>query len=452
MSYSEMLVWLTQQDVNQMNDGLKLIKVKRIVTDCDKDEEKKTLDKGRDQGKITDPNGLELFPKLLCYNCLNYGHGARDCKAPFCNQCDVVRPDHKSNDCPNPKKKLGRRRSKITPMPKKTKDAVKPVMKSKRKRGLKAITTSSYQTDEDEEDSLRQEAESEWDNDDSVEELEGEEDISDRKRSRRIRTIKYNNERSYIRKTSRRSGVDILALHDSGAQAHATRSTKMLSETIQIYDRKHPGCTQLKGASGEDLNATAIGTIAGLEAPVIVADIEDDIIVSTTQLSTSNHWTVHPPIGVYPGVGVIVIKHNEIGNYGKLMTIGNEDNYSDPKTWNMSDIDILLPDMSPVMQLMKHQIAPPSSPKWMTIKRIQGMERLTSREQVLFSQRTWFAPKNLMKWYVKNIPSFPLTLSQIELHYDSQEVGFLRGHFTMRSHHQANISEIADELTEHKVY
>jgi len=226
MSYSEMLVWLTQQDINQMNDGLKLIKVKRIVTDCDKDEEKKTLDKGRDQGKITDPNGLELIPKLLCYNCLNYGHGARDCKAPYCNQCDAVRPDHKSNDCPNPKKKLGRRRSKITPMPKKTKDAVKPAMKFKRKRGLKAITTSSYQTDEDEEDSLRQEAESEWDNDDSVEELEVEECMSDRKRSQRIRTIKYNNERSYIRKTSRRSGIDNLALHDSGAQAHVTRSTK----------------------------------------------------------------------------------------------------------------------------------------------------------------------------------------------------------------------------------
>jgi hypothetical protein len=118
----------------------------------------------------------------------------------------------------------------------------------------------------------------------------------------------------------------------------------------------------------------------------------------------------------------------------------------------MSDIDILLPDMSPIMQLMEHQSTPPSSPKWMTIKRIQGMERLTSQEQVLFSQRTWFAPKNLMKWYVKNIPTFPITLSQIELYYDSQEVGFLRGHFTMRTHHQDNISEIADELREHRVY
>ncbi|NDB84979.1 MAG: hypothetical protein EB127_20095, partial [Alphaproteobacteria bacterium] len=109
----------------------------------------------------------------------------------------------------------------------------------------------------------------------------------------------YNNERTYIRKTSKRGHVDVLALHDSGAQAHAARSTKILSEVIQVYDRENPGCTQLKGASGEDLNASAIGIIAGLESPVIVADIDDDIIVSTNQLSSSNYWTVHPPIGVY---------------------------------------------------------------------------------------------------------------------------------------------------------
>jgi hypothetical protein len=82
-----------------------------------------------------------------------------------------------------------------------------------------------------------------------------------------------------------------------------------------------------------------------LEAPVIVANIEDDIIVSTIQLANSNHWTIHPPVGVYPGVGVIVVKHNEMGPYGKLMTIGNEDMYSNPNTWNRYDIDVLLPDI-----------------------------------------------------------------------------------------------------------
>ena len=71
---------------------------------------------------------------------------------------------------------------------------------------------------------------------------------------------------------------------------------------------------------------------------------------------------------------------------------------------------------------------------------------------MLFSQRTWFAPKHLMKWYAVNIPSFPLTVSQIELHFDSQEVEFLRGYFTARTYHQTNISELAEELKEQKVY
>ena len=48
-----------------------------------------------------------------------------------------------------------------------------------------------------------------------------------------MRTIKYNNERTFVRKTSKRSNMSILALHDSGAQAHAARSTKMLSEVIE---------------------------------------------------------------------------------------------------------------------------------------------------------------------------------------------------------------------------
>ena len=88
-----------------------------------------------------------------------------------------------------------------------------------------------------------------------------------------------------------------------------------------------------------------------------------------------------------------MIKHNEMGKYGKLMTIGNEDMYSDPNTLNMSEIDVLLPDMSPIMQLMEERHNPTSSLKWMTITRVQEMERLTSKEQVLFSQRTWFTPQ-----------------------------------------------------------
>ena len=73
----------------------------------------------------------------------------------------------------------------------------------------------------------------------------------------------------------------------------------MLSEIIQVYDRKDMNCVQLKGASGEDLNASAIGVFHGLESPVVVANIEDDIIVSTSQLASSNYWTIHPPAGVF---------------------------------------------------------------------------------------------------------------------------------------------------------
>ena len=50
-----------------------------------------------------------------------------------------------------------------------------------------------------------------------------------------------------------------------------------------------------------------------------------------------------------------MIKHNEMGKYGMLMTIGNEDMYSDPNTWNKSDIEVLIPDMSPILQLMEKQ-------------------------------------------------------------------------------------------------
>jgi hypothetical protein len=167
-------------------------------------------------------------------------------------------------------------------------------------------------------------------------------------------------------------------------------------------------CVQLKGASGEDRNASAIGVIHGLEAPVVVANIEDDIIVSTSQLASSIYWTIHPPAGVFPDVGVIIFEHNEVGSHGKLMTIGNNEMYSDPTTWNRYDIDIKIPDLSPILQLIDDIPIVRKNPKWMTMSRIQGMERLTSKKQVLLQQRMWFAPKKLMTWLIDNIPSFPL--------------------------------------------
>jgi len=36
MTYDEMVIWLTQQDINQMNDGLKVIKLKKILVEDEK--------------------------------------------------------------------------------------------------------------------------------------------------------------------------------------------------------------------------------------------------------------------------------------------------------------------------------------------------------------------------------------------------------------------------------
>ncbi|NDB84977.1 MAG: hypothetical protein EB127_20085, partial [Alphaproteobacteria bacterium] len=186
MSYDDMLIWLTQQDINQMNDGLKVIKIKKIIAESDKDYDKNKIDKGHARS-MADPNGLELIPRLQCFNCMNYGHGARDCNAPYCNQCEIIRPGHQSNACPNPKKKTGRRRVKAGSTPIKRKEVSKLNSKPKGKKSLKLITTSSYQTDEDEEKSLRHDAESEWENNNSEEGSEEETNMPDHKRSRRMR-------------------------------------------------------------------------------------------------------------------------------------------------------------------------------------------------------------------------------------------------------------------------
>ena len=59
MTYDEMLIWLTQQDINQMNDGLKVIRVKKIMAETEKDDSKKYADKVKGKINIVDPNGLE---------------------------------------------------------------------------------------------------------------------------------------------------------------------------------------------------------------------------------------------------------------------------------------------------------------------------------------------------------------------------------------------------------
>jgi hypothetical protein len=134
MTYDEMVIWITQQDINQMNDGLKAIKIKKILVESEKEDNKRYADKARGKTHIVDPNGLDLIPTLLCYNCMNYGHSARDCKAPYCNQCEIVRPDHQSNVCPNPKKKALRRRFGTKQDTRKGKRPVKSVVKNTTKK------------------------------------------------------------------------------------------------------------------------------------------------------------------------------------------------------------------------------------------------------------------------------------------------------------------------------
>jgi hypothetical protein len=415
MNFSDMCDWLKQQDINQLNDGLKAIKVKKIKAHQNSKESTDEVDSRKDQ-KFVDPNGLVLRAHYLCYNCSNYGHSAKDCLAPYCNQCDTLRPNHKSNACPKPidRKKQRRKRIKIVDQPQKDKD-IKSTSKNKKKRGLKSITTSSHQSDDEDEDSLRQDAETQEDDDESIVVSDEDEEVSRTpsrrtrsQRSMRMCTIKIANEEPrFIRMTSQRSKTT-RALHDSGAQAHAARSKTFLSELISDYDKQQTGCTQLKGASGEDLKARAVGLIEGLDAPVIVANIEDDVIVSTSKLNDSQHWVIHPPTGLFEDVGVIVIKHNPNGNTGQLMTIGDSEMYSDTSTWNKYDVQVPIPDLSSIKTLLPCANNKPYSLTWTPISRIYGMDKLTAREQVLFQQRIYFASKQRMIWYAEHIPSFPL--------------------------------------------
>ena len=85
MTYKDTLVWLTQQDINHINDGLKVLKIKKIQKDEEEQVDKVPTMKEKEQ-MMTDPNGLTIRVKYLCYNCSNYGHSAKDCLAPYCNQ------------------------------------------------------------------------------------------------------------------------------------------------------------------------------------------------------------------------------------------------------------------------------------------------------------------------------------------------------------------------------
>ena len=76
-------------------------------------------------------------------------------------------------------------------------------------------------------------------------------------------------------------------------------------------------------ASGEDLHSSALGRIDGLQAQVVVADIDDDLIISTSKLAQEQMWVVHPPKGLIPGVGVVVFRHSDDGQAGQVVMVGD---------------------------------------------------------------------------------------------------------------------------------
>ena len=95
MNFREMVTWLTQQDINQMNDGIKMLKVKKIHADDVEEKVKKIVpnkDKDKESNQMHDPNGLLIRVSYKCYNCQNYGHSSKDCLQNFvfnvkqCNQ------------------------------------------------------------------------------------------------------------------------------------------------------------------------------------------------------------------------------------------------------------------------------------------------------------------------------------------------------------------------------
>jgi len=78
------------------------------------------------------------------------------------------------------------------------------------------------------------------------------------------------------------------------------------------------------------------------------------------------------------------------------------------------------------------------------------MEKFTVPQKVMFQQKIYFAPLDLMVWYSKNIPTFPLNEAQIRANYVHNETGRLRGMLPKRKHQtrgdvdQAELKEIND--------
>jgi hypothetical protein len=106
-------------------------------------------------------------------------------------------------------------------------------------------------------------------------------DLEAKPESRPLKHKKYVYE--YMFENFDRYPIVLKALIDSGAQVHVARHKNMLSKVNPNTKDQH--LVKLMGASGEDLNTTDMGKINGLQDNVMVAAIDDDLIISTSKLA-----------------------------------------------------------------------------------------------------------------------------------------------------------------------
>ena len=348
LNYDDTVIWLKRQDIRQANDGVSKVKnVKTIqekIIDIKRNKELAVTNRWTKKEPNLDGDGSLVRPKTICHNCGNYGHTAHYCKTSFCCDCIRSKPEHQWSDCPkrvprNLKKRAFNGKTSSAKTSKDNNDYPKKKLKS----SIKHVTYEDTEEDESLKDDLQSEIESELE--DIYEADQDMEEAVPSFKPRKSRRVRLRVLKLVQRKLCKISSTSpIRALIDSGAQVHATRQSKFLSHVIGRYDDESSHYVTLAGASGEDLGATAYGIIEGLESEVVVAKIEDDIIISTIQQSKAQLWTVHPPTGLIPGVGVIVFEHNPVGTSGKIIMVGDEEMYTNPKDWNKLNVTVDIPE------------------------------------------------------------------------------------------------------------
>lgn len=443
LNYEGTIDWLKRQDIRQSNDGLlkpKAIKriekqVKKDVKDKDSDDGKRTNYK---KDWIKDGEGRYLRPSFICLNCNNYGHYTQDCRTPFCCGCVKNKPNHTWCNCPKKSSDHKGRKQPRNELSSGTPNKRGQSSDNKKVKFKSSIKQVTYE-DTEEEDSLREdlysEVESVGEHDEEGEDVDEEEPRTSRRvnkvfKKNRLRVIKLY--QGQVRKIS--SNVPVRALIDSGAQIHATRKRSFLSHITEIFDDDSDQSIRLAGASGEDLGATAIGYINGLDSQVVVAKVQDDILISTSQLNLSGYWVFHMPHGLIPGVGALVID-----GHGRIIMVADEEMYTNPQDWYKYNVTVDLPKWGSLLQYLRADpdqsnvhvesfTDQPQINRILNINRIIGMEKFSVKQKVMFQQRVWFAPMNMMIWHAEHVIGYPLTVHQIKEHFDHSETAKIRGH------------------------